>query len=58
MAGKIPVSNPIVEIDGDEVARSVWKMVKEKLVIPYVDVTIQYFDLALDNRIATMDSVT
>jgi len=55
---KIAVSNPICELDGDEVMRSVWKMVKEKLVMPYVDVPIKYFDLSLENRISTMDSVT
>lgn len=55
---KITVSNPICELDGDEVMRSVWQMVKEKLVMPYVDVPIKYFDLSLENRISTMDSVT
>jgi len=58
MAAKIQVSNPVVEIDGDEVTRSVWRCVKEKLIMPYVDVPIKYFDLALDNRIATLDQVT
>jgi isocitrate dehydrogenase len=55
---KIPVQNAIVEVDGDEGTRRVWKMTKDKLITPYVDVPIKYYDLALENRVATMDQVT
>jgi isocitrate dehydrogenase len=54
---KIVVANPIVEIDGDEATRSVWRAVKDNLVTPYLDLPIEYYDLSLDNRIATMDQV-
>jgi isocitrate dehydrogenase len=50
--------NPIVELDGDEMARVVWRWVKEQLILPYLDVSIQYFDLGLPNRDATDDKVT
>ncbi|GFE53343.1 isocitrate dehydrogenase [Babesia ovis] len=55
---KISVKNPIVEIDGDEMTRVMWASVKEKLILPYVDVPLQYFDLSLTNRDATDDKVT
>jgi isocitrate dehydrogenase len=55
---KIKVENPIVEIDGDEMARVMWRWIKEKLILPYVDLDIKYFDLGMENRDATDDEVT
>ncbi|KAG9449852.1 hypothetical protein H6P81_009817 [Aristolochia fimbriata] len=55
---KIKVENPIVEMDGDEMTRIIWKMIKEKLIFPYLDLDIKYFDLGLPNRDATDDRVT
>ena len=55
---KIKVKTPIVEIDGDEMARVVWKMIKDKLIFPHIDITSQYFDLHIKNRDRTDDQVT
>jgi isocitrate dehydrogenase len=55
---KIKVENPIVEMDGDEMTRIMWKMVKEKLLFPYVDMELVYYDLGIDNRDKTDDEVT
>ncbi|CAA6665530.1 unnamed protein product [Spirodela intermedia] len=55
---RIGVQNPIVEMDGDEMTRVIWKMIKEKLIFPYLDINIKYFDLGLENRDATDDRVT
>jgi isocitrate dehydrogenase len=55
---KIKVNNPIVELDGDEMTRVIWKMIKEQLILPYLDLNIQYFDLGIENRDATADQVT
>lgn len=55
---RIKVQNPIVEMDGDEMARVMWKMIKDKLIIPYLDLDIKYFDLGILNRDATEDRVT
>ncbi len=55
---KIKVANPVVEIDGDEMTRVIWKYIKEKLILPYVDVEIKYFDLGIQHRDATDDQVT
>ncbi len=55
---KISVKNPVVEIDGDEMTRIIWQMIKEKLITPYLDLPIQYFDLSVQNRDATNDQVT
>jgi isocitrate dehydrogenase len=55
---KIKVENPVVEIDGDEMTRVIWKVIKDKLILPYVDVDIKYFDLGIQNRDATDDKVT
>ncbi|KAK3033044.1 hypothetical protein RJ639_035670, partial [Escallonia herrerae] len=55
---KIRVDNPIVEMDGDEMARIIWNMIKDKLVFPYLDLDIKYFDLGILNRDATDDRVT
>lgn len=55
---KIRSENPVVELDGDEMTRIIWTLIKEKLVFPYVDVPIRYFDLSIQNRDATDDQVT
>jgi isocitrate dehydrogenase len=55
---KIKVKNPIVEIDGDEMTRIMWKMIKDKLVLPWLDVDLKYFDLSIENRDATEDKIT
>jgi isocitrate dehydrogenase len=52
------MKNPIVEIDGDEMARVLWALVKEKLLLPYVDLKTEYYDLGLENRDSTDDGVT
>jgi isocitrate dehydrogenase len=55
---KIKVVNPIVELDGDEMTRIIWRLIKEKLILPYVDVELLYYDLGIENRDATEDQVT
>ncbi|KAF3784446.1 Isocitrate dehydrogenase NADP [Nymphaea thermarum] len=55
---KIRVRNPIVEMDGDEMTRIIWRMIKDKLVFPYLDLDIKYYDLGILNRDATDDKVT
>jgi isocitrate dehydrogenase len=55
---KIIVKNPVVELDGDEMTRIIWKFIKEKLILPYVDVDIKYFDLGIESRDATDDKIT
>ncbi|KAJ0041834.1 hypothetical protein Pint_17127 [Pistacia integerrima] len=55
---KIKVANPIVEMDGDEMTRVIWKSIKHKLIFPFVELDIKYFDLGLPNRDATDDQVT
>ena len=55
---KIKVANPVVEIDGDEMTRIIWKFIKDKLILPYLDVDIKYYDLGVEHRDATNDQVT
>jgi isocitrate dehydrogenase len=55
---KIKVQNPVVELDGDEMARIIWAKIKERFIYPYLDLDIKYFDLGLENRDATEDRVT
>ena len=55
---KIKVLNPVVEVDGDEMTRVIWKFIKEKLILPYLDIDIKYFDLGIGERDATNDQVT
>lgn len=55
---KILVKNPIVEIDGDEMARVIWHQIKEKLIQPFLELNIHYFDLAIQNRDTTSDQIT
>ena len=57
-ASKIKVDNPVVEMDGDEMTRIIWSDIKTKLILPYVDVPIRYFDLGMENRDKTDDKVT
>lgn len=55
---KIKVANPVVELDGDEMTRIIWRFIKDKLILPYLDVDIKYFDLGMEHRDATNDQVT
>jgi isocitrate dehydrogenase len=55
---KIKVKNPIVEMDGDEMTRIIWKKIREELILPYLDVDLKYFDLSVEHRDATSDQVT
>jgi len=55
---KIKVANPVVELDGDEMTRIIWKFIKDKLIVPYLDIDIKYFDLGIEHRDATNDQVT
>lgn len=57
-SGKIKVAGPVVELDGDEMARIMWRKIREQLVLPYVDVDLRYYDLSFENRDATDDRVT
>ena len=58
MAEKIKVANPVVELDGDEMTRIIWKFIKDKLILPYLDVDIKYYDLGIEYRDETNDQVT
>jgi isocitrate dehydrogenase len=55
---RIKVTGPVVEIDGDEMTRIIWQVIKETLILPYLDVDLRYFDLSIENRDATDDQVT
>ncbi|MCA3254865.1 MAG: NADP-dependent isocitrate dehydrogenase [Alphaproteobacteria bacterium] len=55
---KIKVVNPVVELDGDEMTRIIWQWIREKLILPYLDVDLRYYDLSVENRDATDDRVT
>src|SRR5258708_5607881 len=55
---KIKVENPVVELDGDEMTRIIWKFIKDKLITPYLDLDIKYYDLGLEYRDETDDQVT
>ena len=52
MAEKIKVANPVVELDGDEMTRVIWKFIKEKLLLPYLDLDIKYYDLVRPEIVA------
>lgn len=58
MKEKIKVINPVVELDGDEMTRIIWSLIKEKLIFPYLDIDIKYFDLGMEYRDETNDQVT
>ena len=55
---KIKVANPVVELDGDEMTRIIWQFIKDKLIHPYLDVNLDYYDLGIEHRDATDDQVT
>jgi isocitrate dehydrogenase len=55
---KIKVKNPVVELDGDEMTRIIWKFIKDKLILPYLDIDLKYYDLGIEHRDATDDQVT
>ena len=55
---KIKVKNPVVELDGDEMTRIIWDFIKKKLILPYLDLNINYFDLGIKNRDKTSDKIT
>jgi isocitrate dehydrogenase len=55
---KIKVVNPVVEMDGDEMTRIIWKFIKDKLILPYLDIELDYYDLGIEHRDATNDQVT
>src|SRR3978361_754207 len=55
---KIKVENPVVELDGDEMTRIIWSFIKEKLILPYLDVALKYYDLGIEKRDETNDQIT
>ncbi len=55
---KIKVVNPVVELDGDEMTRIIWQFIKDKLILPYLDVDLKYYDLGMESRDATNDQIT
>ena len=55
---KIKVTNPVVEMDGDEMTRIIWQYIKEKLIYPYLDIELLYFDLGIQKRDETRDQIT
>ena len=55
---KIKVDNPMVEIDGDEMTRIIWEMIRERLILPYLDIDLKYYDLSIQSRDATDDQIT
>jgi isocitrate dehydrogenase len=55
---KIKVKNPVVELDGDEMTRIIWALIKQKLILPYLDIELKYYDLGIENRDRTEDQVT
>src|SRR6516165_12703479 len=55
---KIKVTNPVVELDGDEMTRIIWQYIKDKLITPFLDVELMYFDLGMEHRYKTNDQVT
>jgi isocitrate dehydrogenase len=55
---KIKVANPVVELDGDEMTRIIWRLIRDKLIEPYLDINLEYYDLSIQNRDATDDQVT
>ena len=58
MTTKIKVANPVVDIDGDEMTRIIWKFIKDRLILPYLDINIDYYDLGVESRDATGDQIT
>jgi isocitrate dehydrogenase len=55
---KIKVANPVVEIDGDEMTKIIWQWIRERLILPYLDIDLKYFDLSVEKRDETNDQIT
>ena len=55
---KIKVENPVIEIDGDEMTRIIWQLIKDKLILPYLDIDLKYYDLSVQVRDDTNDQIT
>ena len=55
---KIKVANPVVELDGDEMTRIIWDFIKKKLILPYLDLDLKYYDLGIEERDRTNDQIT
>ena len=55
---KIKVENPVVELDGDEMTRIIWDFIKQKLILPYLDIDLKYYDLGIEERDRTNDKIT
>jgi isocitrate dehydrogenase len=55
---KIKVTNPVVEMDGDEMTRIIWDFIKKKLILPYLDIDLLYYDLGIEERDRTNDQIT
>ena len=55
---KIKVKTPLVEIDGDEMTRIIWQFIKDKLILPYLDIELDYYDLGVESRDRTNDKIT
>lgn len=55
---KIKVENPVVELDGDEMTRIIWDFIKKKLILPYLDLDLKYYDLGIEERDRTNDQIT
>ena len=55
---KITIKNPVVELDGDEMTRIIWEFIKNKLILPYLDLGIEYYDLGMKSRDDTDDQIT
>ena len=55
---RIKVANPVVELDGDEMTRIIWHFIREKLILPYLELDIKYFDLGMESRDKTDDKIT
>lgn len=58
MTSKIKVANPVVELDGDEMTRIIWSFIKDRLILPYLDINLEYYDLGIEHRDKTNDQVT
>ena len=58
MQNKIKIKNPIIELDGDEMTRIIWKIIKDKLILPFLDIDLHYYDLGIEERDSTNDEVT
>ena len=55
---KINVKTPVVELDGDEMTRIIWQFIKDKLILPYLDIELEYYDLGIESRDASDDQIT